>query len=185
MLTTRVLDDHRNGYNQGMRERLLSETAAIYGRSTRVLDPLRMQVWDQLGISQPQLRILFRVRARPGIDLRSLAADLEISPSAASQQVERLVERGLISRAADSDDRRRLSLELTDLGRDATRAMSEATHGYLIEVLSEFSDDELAELHRLLEKVMESAAAHPRTQLFEPKDHDLETSLRRLQYRQT
>lgn len=160
-------------------EELLSETITLYGRATRVLDPMRLQVWEGLGIALPQLRILFRVRATPGIDLRSLAAELNISPSAASQQVDKLVERGLLTRTQVRSDRRRVSLELTELGRDATRALSRAARGYLESVLGNLSDDELRDLHRLLDRVLTAAATLPVPHGFQPEDVEIEEELRR------
>ena len=152
------------------RPRLLSESAQLYGRATRVLDPMRMQVWEHMGLSLPQLRILFRVRSRPGIDLGGLAAELSISASAASQQVEKLVERGMLLRRPDPNDRRRLSLELTERGRLATRAVSTAAHAYLQRLLDNLSDDELTELHRVLSHILELAIQDPFVAAFDPED---------------
>lgn len=148
----------------------MRQSALLYGRATRVLDPMRMQVWEHMGLSLPQLRILFRVRARPGIDLGGLAGELSISASAASQQVEKLVERGLLSRQPDPSDRRRLSLELTERGRLSTRAISSAAHQYLQELLDNLSDDELAELHRMLTHILELAIQTPFVGSFTPDD---------------
>lgn len=161
------------------REDLLAEAALLYGRSTRVLDPIRLQVWDNMGIAQPQLRMLFQVRAHPNIDLRSLAGQLSISPSAASQQVDKLVERGLIERTPDPADRRRLQLNLTDLGRAATRALSRAAHRYVQELLQELPDDDLQDLHRILEKILTIAEQTPVPSGLAPEDIELEKSLRR------
>lgn len=162
----------------GTREQLLADTAFLYGRSSRVLDQLRLQVWDSLGIALPQLRILFRVRARPGIDLRTLADELNISPSAASQQVDKLVERGLLSRTPAASDRRRLRLELTELGTNATRAISRSAHAYLQAVLDALSDDELDAMHRLLDKVILAAESVPSPHALQPEDVEIEKSLR-------
>lgn len=143
------------------RDELLSDVALLFTRLTRVLDPIRLQVWDDLGIAQPQLRILFRVRANPGIDLRGLAAELGISPSAASQQVDKLVERQLLERKPDRQDRRRLQLKLTELGVSATRAISGAAMEYVISLLDNFEEEDLKTLQRALEAVIQAAEAAP------------------------
>ncbi len=137
---------------------LLQETASVYARAARLLDPVRLQVWEAMGISFPQLRILFRVRNQAGIDVRSLAAAMGISPSAASQQVDRLVERGFLDRSDDPEDRRRVRLELTDLGRQASGEISRAARGHVASVLATLSDDELRQLKSLLERVLSRAA---------------------------
>jgi DNA-binding MarR family transcriptional regulator len=139
------------------RQQLLHDAALVYTRAARLLDPVRLQVWESMGVTLPQLRILFRVRARPGIDVRTLAAGLGISSSAASQQVDKLVARGLVRRSEDPTDRRHVRLELTDLGRQAAGEISRATRARVEAALSALSDDELAELQRLLERVLAAA----------------------------
>jgi DNA-binding MarR family transcriptional regulator len=146
----------------------------LFSRSTRVLDPIRLQVWDHLGIALPQLRILFRVRATPGIDLRGLAADLRISPSAASQQVDKLVERGLLERSPDLRDRRRLQLFLTELGTAATRAISTAAIDYVMSLFDSVADDDLLQFKRLLQLLLDTAEQSPRPSPLHPEDAALE-----------
>ncbi len=136
------------------REALLQETAAVYGRAARVLDPVRLQVWESMALSFPQLRILFRIRNEPGIDVRTLASRMGISASGASQQVDRLVERGFVGRSDDLEDRRRVRLELTDLGHQATGEISRAARGRVAAVLAPLSDDDLRQLKVLLERVL-------------------------------
>lgn len=165
--------------NDSRSEQLL-DIAFLFSRSTRLLDPIRLQVWDHLGIAQPQLRILFRVRANPGIDLRGLAGELNISPSAASQQVDKLVERHLLERKPDSRDRRRLQLTLTDLGTSATRAISGAAIEYVVSLLSELDDEELATLKKALETVLGAAEGVPPPSPVKLDESDLaELQLRR------
>ena len=143
------------------RETMLHDTAALYSRAARVLDPVRLQVWEGMGVTLPQLRILFRVRAHPGLDVRGLAAGLGISPSAASQQVDKLVARGMLHRTENPDDRRHVRLELTELGEQAAGEISRASRSHVESVLSALADDELADLHRLLSRVVAAAAQHP------------------------
>jgi len=56
-----------------------------------------------------------------------VARDFGISKQAASKLIDTLVIRGYVSRGVDPDDRRRLSLELTDRGRAAAEVGWEAT----------------------------------------------------------
>lgn len=137
------------------REDILFETARLYMRAAGVLDPVRLQVWESMKVSFPQLRILFRVRAHPGIDVRGLAAELGISPSAVSQQVDKLVARGLIQRTDKPEDRRYVVLELTDEGQQAAGEISRASHARVESLLSGLTDEELTDLGRLLDRVLE------------------------------
>ena len=137
------------------RDALVKETAVLYGRVARLLDPVRLRIWEEQGITFPQLRILFRVRMNPDIDLRSLADGLGISPSAASQQVDKMVERRLLLRSEDPQDRRRLRLQLTPYAEESVGAYSRTASDYTSRVVSKLSDEELADLRRLLTKLSE------------------------------
>ncbi|MBI4302588.1 MAG: MarR family transcriptional regulator [Chloroflexi bacterium] len=140
---------------------MLEETARLYVRAMHVIDYVRMQVWERMGITFPQLRILFRVRRDPGIDLRSLARELSITASAAGQQVDKLVVNDLVRRSEDPEDRRRVQLELTDLGEQAVGEISRTTRGHIESVLSALSDQDLADLRRLLKQIVAIAAEAP------------------------
>lgn len=132
------------------RATLEKETAVLYGRVARLLDPVRLRIWEEQGITFPQLRILFRVRMNPDIDLRSLADGLGISPSAASQQVDKLVERKLLLRSEDPQDRRRLRLQLTPHAEESVGAYSRTASDYTVRIVSKLNDADLHELRRLL-----------------------------------
>jgi DNA-binding MarR family transcriptional regulator len=60
--------------------------------------------------------------ARTGSPLGEIIATLGVSKQAAGQLVDTLVLRGYLDRAPDPDDRRRLTVSLTDRGRAAARA---------------------------------------------------------------
>ncbi len=139
------------------REALQDETVFLYLRATRLLDPLRLQVWEEMRITFPQLRILFQVRNNPEIDLRTLASRLGISTSAASQQVDKLVERSFLNRSEDPADRRRVRLQVTEEGQQITGEISRATHSYLVSVFTGLTSEELSALHRSLSRVLEAA----------------------------
>jgi len=139
------------------REQLQEEATKLYIRAAQLLDPLRLQVWEERGITFPQLRILFRTRAQPGIDLQTLATGLGMSASAASQQVDKLVNRGFILRTEDPQDRRRIRLEISDLGQQVTGEISRSSRRYLESLLAALSDDELADLERLLSRLLATA----------------------------
>lgn len=69
------------------------------------------------GVSVPQwvvLRCLFDVEASP---LNELAREVGVDGGALSRMVERLVQKGLVSREADPADRRAVRIRLTDAGR--------------------------------------------------------------------
>ena len=82
-----------------------------------------------LQLSVPQFRTLAYLHRRPGANVSEAAEHLGITLPAMSRLLDRLVERGLVTRTVDPRDRRRATLALTVLGQgvlstawDKTRA---------------------------------------------------------------
>lgn len=93
----------------------------------RVLDNLRRLVRAlrvsshaierRAAVTGAQLFVLRELAAEPDVSIRRLAARTLTDPSSVSVVVARLVERGLVARRGDPDDRRRVLLSLTRRGR--------------------------------------------------------------------
>ncbi len=120
---------------------------------------LNMQVHDRaIGLVGPmppppdltmqQFRVLGQVVRRPGISGNELGGLLGVSAPTASGLVERLVEKGLIARIDDADDRRIRRLHPTEAGRDIMRQMDSMFERMLGVVLQVLSAEELEVLCR-------------------------------------
>ena len=77
-------------------------------------------------LSRSQMGTLFLIHLMGSCSVSDIADPLDITPAAASQAVDRLVQRALIERKENPEDRRAKLLSLTDHGRqlldDGTRA---------------------------------------------------------------
>ncbi|MFT3968826.1 MAG: MarR family transcriptional regulator [Micropruina sp.] len=115
---------------------------------------LNMQVHDRaIGLVGPippppdltmqQFRVLGQVVRRPGISGNELGGLLGVSAPTASGLIERLVEKGLITRTDDPDDRRIRRLQPTEPGRDLMRQMDSMFERILGAVLQVLSAEEL------------------------------------------
>lgn len=83
---------------------------------TRIITALARLLRDE-ALSLPQIAGLHLVdQAAGGLRLAELAERLGLSASATSRLVDGLVQRGLLARAEDPEDRRNKSLTLTDEG---------------------------------------------------------------------
>jgi len=69
------------------------------------------------GLSMPQFSILMQLYYRGHCGISDIGDRFEISPAAASQHVENLVQAGLIERTEATDDRRAKQVQLSDKGR--------------------------------------------------------------------
>ena len=135
----------------------LDHLARLYMQAATLLDPVRFQAWERLGVTFAQLRILFYICRKPGVDIRGLAEELGISASAVSQQVDRLVGRGLLHRTDNPEDRRRVALALTDRGVEVTEEVSRASRDRITLLLARLSEEDMADLQRVLERLVGQA----------------------------
>lgn len=105
-----------------------------------------MSVWDQARerastrVSVSQLRALLAIEASPGINLRRLAAGLDIILSSASRLCDRLVAAGLLEREPGRLDRREISLTLTGSGAGLLAELRVERRRMLAEALAGMSE---------------------------------------------
>lgn len=83
---------------------------------------------------------------------------LGLTPSGAVRLVDRLASSGLVTREAGPDGRSR-SVRLTATGRDRAGRVHDARSAYLTSLLAGLSADEVADLHRLLGRLMANVVA--------------------------
>lgn len=101
-------------------------------------------------LSIPQLRTLAYLYRCPGSCLFQLAEHLGVTRPTASVVVERLVRRGMVTRAANPQERRRVVLKLTPLGTRHFRRARQSTQTWMATALSRLSP---ARLRRIMQGV--------------------------------
>jgi DNA-binding MarR family transcriptional regulator len=102
-------------------------------------DDENREAFNRITVNQARiLGYLFKNRAgTPPIRIKTLAHDLDVTPAAASQAVERLVAFGVIRRTTDPEDRRAVRLSFTSEGerllerneRQATALLEDLSRG--------------------------------------------------------
>jgi DNA-binding MarR family transcriptional regulator len=85
----------------------------------RAVDQMDETATAYLGINRSDGRCLDVLEERGPITAGELAATTGLSPGAITSLVDRLAGEGLVRRAPDPDDRRRVRIELTDAARQA------------------------------------------------------------------
>jgi DNA-binding MarR family transcriptional regulator len=84
--------------------------------------------------------------ANRGIGVRDLGHRLGVSKQAVSQLIDTLVVRGYLERRVDPDDRRRMTIELTERGRAAAEIVRDGVESVDDELVSMLSSEQLAGL---------------------------------------
>ncbi len=104
-----------------------------------------------VGVSAEQVSLLVAIKYAPGIGAGELAARERISPPAMTKHVDRLERDGLVARTQSADDRRRVSLALTDEGRRVLRRVRSRRTAWLATRLRRLTPDELAAVEAAVE----------------------------------
>lgn len=73
---------------------------------------------DSLGITVVQLKALYKLSANPDIGLGDLAEKLRLTNSTVSGVIDRLVQNGFVERTVPPENRRVISIHLTQKGND-------------------------------------------------------------------
>ncbi|MFF3563950.1 MarR family winged helix-turn-helix transcriptional regulator [Streptomyces sp. NPDC002574] len=112
------------------------------------------------------LGVLAVVSRHGELRMSRLAELLDIDMSVTSRHVAHLAERGWIDRLPDPHDRRSRLLRLTPGGMDMLRAALDGVTASLADHLRDWSDQDVLELCRLLERLRTAFTAdcRPRTQ---------------------
>ncbi len=88
-----------------------------------------------------------------------LSAELDIPMSTATRMADWLVRASIVERCNDAHDRRIVRLCITDNGRELIRIGSRYMKARILQLLHHFSDEEQAELLRLMTKLVDSIEA--------------------------
>lgn len=107
-----------------------------------------------VGLSGAQLFVLQCLARQSPCSVNELAARTATDQSSVSVVVSKLVEAGCIKRVTSSIDRRKAELSLTPKGKSLLNHAPEAVQDRLLTALQELRPTELAQLSRLLGKVL-------------------------------
>jgi DNA-binding MarR family transcriptional regulator len=106
-------------------------------------------------LSPPQARLAFLISRyrEEGISVKDLAEKNCNTPGAVTQFVDALIEKGLVSREADPNDRRIVRLKTTPAAESSLHKLKKEFFASASQAFDVLQDDELRQLIALLERV--------------------------------
>jgi DNA-binding MarR family transcriptional regulator len=102
------------------------------------------------GLSMPQFSILMQLHYRGVCGISEVSERFEITPAAASQLVDKLVQSGFIRREEDPQDRRAKSLKLTDKGKELILQGIEERYRWVEPMVGTLNSEERAKVNEAL-----------------------------------
>lgn len=139
-------------------ETKLNEAIQLYGRAAGLVDPNRIGLWEELGLTIPQLRVLFFLQREPNAPAGAIAQYLGVTPSTVTGLVDRLVRIQLVRRTEDPSDRRMVRNVLTDRGVEVVSQVEESGRTFMAEIFERMGDERLDALMRALQDLIAAAA---------------------------
>lgn len=109
-----------------------------------------------LGLTLPEQAVLMVLGQLAPIDSRQLSRAMGINPGTISVRVQSLVEKGLVTKDQDGEDRRRWRLQLTAEGARSHQKTVDGAIAYTREFLSALDETEQKAFHGLLVKASHS-----------------------------
>ena len=129
-------------------DELIESILSNYGRAAGVFDPNRLEVWEELGLTMSQLRVLYMLQSAPGTPAGAVAMQLKVRPSTATGIVDRLLKQNLVRRERDIDDRRRVRIYLTERGHRVITELDTRRRAVIWRIFRNFNEQQLAEIDR-------------------------------------
>lgn len=111
---------------------------------------------NPLDLSLSDCAVLMVMHQAAPVNAAELSRMMDINPGTISVYVQRLVEKELLQRERDSEDRRTWWLTLTETGRRAAQEVAHNAAAYTRDFLTALDEDEQALLHHLLLKASHS-----------------------------
>ena len=109
------------------------------------------------GLSMPQFSVLMQLHYRGACGMSKISEGYDITPAAASQLVDKLVQSGLIQRVEDPNDRRAKLLSLADKGEELVQQGIEERYRWVDELAAKLSAEERAQVSDALDIVTRAA----------------------------
>src|ERR687894_1955009 len=106
--------------------------------------------WLELDMSTPQLKALLLISEERGIRMRELSRRLGGSFSNATVLVDRLVDRGLVERMADPQDRRVVLVRAADEGQQLIDQLVTSWRTLSTPLLESLAPEDLSKVHEAL-----------------------------------
>ncbi|MEQ9643725.1 MAG: MarR family winged helix-turn-helix transcriptional regulator [Alphaproteobacteria bacterium] len=112
---------------------------------------------DRFGLSIPQWRVMAALGRFPGLSANEVAEKTAMDKVTVSRAVSGMLDRDLLARVVDTNDRRRASLTLAAAGAAIYAEIVPVARDYERRLAEMLSEEDQAALDRLLDKLTERA----------------------------
>ena len=139
----------------------IDKARTAYYRAVVALDPMRLRFWDERGTTMTQLRVMHLIRQKCEPSTGELALDLHIRPATLTGLADRLEQKGLIKRWADTNDRRVVRIGLTTDGEHLLDEAATASRASLDAIFTRMTPEEIEAFTRAVKAFADASVEAP------------------------
>lgn len=146
---------------QTERQRLTDRFVELVEQINQQMHCRPVAEWEELDLTVPQIKTLALLQQQGPQRMGSVSAYLGSTFSAATSIVDRLVDKKLVERTLDSDDRRVVICQLTSEGQEAVEKFWSIGRMHIVELSEHLSTEDLGTVVRgmeLLRRAVEESA---------------------------
>ncbi len=111
---------------------------------------------QELEVTASQGYILLALHEAESVSMNDLSGKMRLANSTMTRMVDQLVQKGMVIRASDDEDRRIVHIRLTAKGQDVRARLKNTLQDFFTQVLSNLPEDQRGEILHSLEILNQS-----------------------------
>ncbi len=144
-----------------VKKETIEELVELQRRIDRDRRQYELDAWMRLHLGIGQLKTLFFISNRGATTTGKLATALKVTPTNVTGIIDRLLEKNLITRTGDPDDRRVLLLRTTPQGDELVTELRQKRRERMTELFTRLNDEEAAIVAQGLKIMVKAIDAKP------------------------
>ena len=141
---------------ESQKRELIERILQLGEKAFRELIPILPAEWLQLDLTMPQLKVVLLLFMSGPTRMSDIASALDVSLATATGVVDRLVEREIVLRENDPDDRRVVLCRLSDKGQKLIGGLWQLARDRARELLGEIEPTKLLLVTEVLEALLKA-----------------------------
>ncbi|MDC8830824.1 MarR family winged helix-turn-helix transcriptional regulator [Alteromonas gilva] len=122
-------------------------------RVIRAVDLRSKQLSKDVGITGPQLMVLQNIADKPGIMVKEIADNINLSPATITNILDRLEARDLAHRIRSTKDKRKVGVYLTDSGEKAVATAPRPLQEHFVERFGQLAEWEQSQMIATMQRI--------------------------------
>ena len=122
-------------------------------RVIRAVDLLSKQLSKDVGLTGPQLLVMQNIQEKPGIRVREIAENINLSPATITNILDRLEGRDLATRIRSTQDKRKVGVFLTEKGKVAVVNAPRPLQEHFVERFSQLKEWEQSQMVATVQRI--------------------------------